>query len=332
LIAVVGLVCAQPVTPQAALAQVQQEEATSRAYLSTMLKLQHAAHSSAAATSYLAMANEQSEKTPAENRLVASYNLLRATIIKSYQIIFGAAQVQQEFYVDRLMQLGVQSAGQQVPPQILQLVYLRSYTSMLKTMKFSYALQVVSHFRTWLEDEIDAGTNGSSSDEELINDKLYAFNAYHMSTQIDLQLAYLEMYLNQAFQALTAPVAAAAAAPANATAFLEEEETAQPSQFFSPAVFAAQNPAFALIYKFYRVMFEYSAAQYGLAAANAEHQTMTGDEQSYKSQESAGQYFQAFAQNLLMSSQIEYNLATLELYNFYAPSLAGAGAGGQFFF
>jgi hypothetical protein len=275
-----------------------------------------------------------------QQRLIASYNLLKAIVVKTYQIIFGAAQIQQEYYADRMMQLAIQSSGQQVPPQILQLVYLKLYTSTLKTLKFSYAIQTVNHFRTWLEDEIDVGTAvvsrvanfdlvAQEQEDDLIQDRLFAFQSYHMQTMLDLQLTYLDMYLQQAFQALVAPAAANAT---GAASFLEEEATAQPSEFF-PAMAMYQNPAMmTVMFKFWRVMTEYSAARSGLASAYSEQQAYaklhdsdpSNDGDAYKLKEYATTMFGGFAQNLVMCSQLEYITAIYEMYALYAPAMGPA--------
>jgi len=382
---VVGIACAlgeeandTPVfSAEMAMLQVQQEEAIARAYLGAVLKLQHAMYTSTAAsnfiqenpikaaTSFLEVDENDFEEhgddldqdfdedtTTAyspnpKQRLTATYNLFRAIIVKTYQIIFGAAQVQQEFYVDRMMQIGVQASGQQVPPQVLQLVYMKLYTSMLKTWKFSYALQTVSHFRTWLEDEIDVGTAVVSrsanfevvvqdQEDDLIRDRLFAFQSYNMQTMLDLQLTYFEMYLQQAFQALIGPAANATQA-AGASSFLEEEATAQPSGSGAGAQFwpmmMSQNPMMmTYMFKFWRVMLEFSAARSGLSAAYAEQQSYdklhdsdpSNDVDALKLKEYSRSSFGGFAQNLLMSSQLEYITAIYEMYAMYAPAMGQA--------
>jgi hypothetical protein len=290
---------------------------------------------------------EESLNSPnPKQRLIASYNLLKAIVVKTYQIIFGAAQIQQEYYADRMMQIGIQASGQQVPPQILQLVYLKLYTSTLKTLKFSYAIQTVHHFRTWLEDEIDVGTAvvgrvsnfeivAQDQEDDLIQDRLFAFQAYHMQTMLDLQLTYLEMYLQQAFQAMIAPAANATQAASGASSFLEEEATAQaqPSEFF-PAMAMAQNPAMMTsMFRFWRVITEYSAARSGLSSAYSEQQSYaklhdddaSNDEEAYKLKDFSRQMFVGgFAQNLLMSSQLGYIMAIYEMYALYAPAMGPA--------
>jgi len=364
--------CAQPDVPadaQAALImRVQQEEMMARKYMETMLKLQRSQYNMQAGQQFVQnlMMTYQKDGSDSDfsdsddsatkqttNDLVGSYSLLYATKIKFLQIIQHAEETQREFWMDRAIQLQVQSLGNQLPPQLLQLLYMKIYRTQLSTMKLSLSLQTVSHFVMWLEDAIEADSallnGGEANVDELISDKLYAFTAYNNLAMIELQIFYIDMFLEQAgAQAAAGAVAGAQAAPAAADAaagatagaaasFLETEATAEPSSFFANPLFAfggANSAGFMKYYKFMYLLFQQQAAHSALTSVQAENlanknlndNDESNDEDAMKYKKFAQQMFGSFGSYLTQASQIEYITAIFDLYSLYTPIVGAAPA------
>jgi len=328
----------------------------SKAYLDIALKFKLASHNSYAsmmylhmlmldyqdsdATSFLEMGEEGTDDQQSKLALIASYQLLSGINVKTYQTVFHAGELQREFFMNRALQLRVQLSGGQLPPQILQLLYLQNYSTLLKTMKLSYCFQLISHFRTWLEDAIDVhgaivekvdnyALVAEEQEDDLIQDKMFAFHSYYMYAMLDFQVYWIDSYLEQMFMAMAG--GAPQAAPEGAS-FLEEQSSTE----FAPYMYMSNPHMYMKIVKFYKTMYQLYGAQAALSSVMADHQAYTMENDDDKSNDEQAEQMRTFAKhmfaggfarNLLMTSQLDQWTATFELYSLYAPFMMGAGAG-----
>jgi hypothetical protein len=288
--------------------------------------------------------------------LLGSYYLYYGIKIKFLQTLFQATDIQREFWMDRVITLQVQSLGGQLPPQLLQLLYMKMYRTQLSTLKLSLTLQMISHFTMWLEDAIDV--NGALADphnqyaeivaidqaDDLITDKLYAFSTYNSYALINFQIFYIDLFLESAaVQAASAGAAAATGAAAAAgssqsqagSSFLEEQATAEPNTFFPffGAAAAGGNPMMYMKYfKMMYLLLELNSARSALTSVQAENLAFqketdndpSNDADAEKYRTFAQQMFGSFGSNMAQASQIEYITAIFELYSMYSFMFAGA--------
>jgi hypothetical protein len=369
LLALVIAVASAQETPESIAAQVQTQQMVSGAYLQTILQFQRAQAQSAAASLFLQEASmkagknagngyafleeddesdfeeEEEDHNPVETakvRLQAAYQLFYSNQIRLYEILVSSPQIQQDYYVNRVVQMQVAAAGPQVPPALTQALYLNSFNTQLKTLRLAYSLQYVSHLRTWLEDEIDVSStvaaNGpnyrmvaSEQDDDLLHDKQYAFQSYYLFALVDFQSFMLETYVQQILASLTTQTQTPLAA-----ASLLEVDSSTETQWWSPLLFLMGGGAHLNTYTFYMTfyhrMVQLNAAQAGNTHVQLETQrlhpeTLQGQTQQVESSK-VGDYsdysFNLWAQNLLQASQINYMLAIFNMYSLFAPVQAAA--------
>eukprot|EP00300_Choanocystis_sp_HF-7_P008226 c15794_g1_i2.p1 GENE.c15794_g1_i2~~c15794_g1_i2.p1 ORF type:complete len:443 (+),score=92.86 c15794_g1_i2:35-1330(+) len=358
---------------QSIFAQVQAEQLLSKQHLSLVLRIQRAQYNSMAAsiiyknylksrksdniedslfsgfpgvggsfpgTGYPSVQDEEQESqtTGARGDLLSSYYLLSALNLKKYQIILGAADLQEQFFLDRKLSLAIQFAGPEVPQQLVQFVYLKQLSTYLKTLKLSTSLQILSHWRMWLEDEIDVNAHRVTSPgdiaivleqkEPLIRDRLFAFSSFQTFAQIDLQIFMLDTFLansvssDSSLGSFGSSFGASQAAQAQAASFLEEQTE------FLPFLVRNQNPQlYAVLIKYYIVLYQVQAAQAGYTAAVKDFESLKEKDLDV-AKEAADQahklFHSDFASAFLQINQLEYMDAIFE-----ASSLFAAGAGGS---
>merc|ERR1711937_132422 len=185
-----------------------------------------------------------------------------------------------------------------------------------------------THWSMWLEDALDV--NGALADptnkysaivaedqaDDLIRDKMWAFNTYLSHSMLDFQIFYIDLYLESALTG---------GAQQQPAAFLEEESTAEPNQFF-PYMMAGGNPmAMMKIYKMYYLMFRMYSAQAAHTSVIAEHLAFEKENDDDASNDDEAENYRKFAQNMygafgshmMQASYIESFTAFMELYQMY---------------
>lgn len=316
---------------------------------------------------YNGMEDDSSNYNQDKLNLIADYYFFYAIKIWYAQTIYRIGDIQREFWMDRAMQLGVATVGQGLPPQVYQLLYLKVFRTYLETLKYSFALQMISHWVTWLEDGIDVyGAKVDQSNpywesvvqdqsDDLIRDKMWAFSAYRQYAQLDFSVFYLDLYLEASLAPLLggqgsfgqgsfgsfAPPAQTPAAEEvqpSATALLEEEAQveAEPTQTksFGPNAGVAAPYMLMKMFKWTHLLFQYMAAHSAYTAASTEQLAYNKyDEGDYEASGNFRQFAQqmmaSFGQNLYQASNIQKGLAMWELYIMVAPLFAGGSFGAQ---
>jgi len=221
-------------------------------------------------------------------------------------------------------------------PQMLQFLYIKMYRTNLETMKLALTFQYLSHFVSWVEDELDVhsvlGSETSTEEDrmvvaadqgdDLIRDKLWAFSTYHSAASIELQAYYIDLYLTYAFNAAQPSLFQAPAAGNNAAAasFIEEEMTEQSTptenQFFPFMGAQQQNPMMYMTYlKLYYLMIQYSGARAALTSVFAEKLAYEKKPNTENYRKFAQNMFGGeFARNLAMGANIKYMTTIWEWY------------------
>eukprot|EP00300_Choanocystis_sp_HF-7_P008225 c15794_g1_i1.p1 GENE.c15794_g1_i1~~c15794_g1_i1.p1 ORF type:complete len:420 (+),score=92.95 c15794_g1_i1:46-1305(+) len=358
---------------QSVLAQVQAEQLMSKQYIDLVLRTQRAQYNSMAASiiykkylkahksdniedslfsgvpnggafpgsGYPAFQDQDQDEqlSGAKGDLLAAYYLLSAVNIHKFQIIVGAADLQEQFFLDRKLSLAIQLVGPGVPQQLVQFVYLKQLSTYLKTLKLSYALQVISHWRMWLEDEIDVNSNRVTNPgntavileqkEPLIRDRLFSFSSYQTYAQIDLQIFLLDTFLansmssDSSLGSFGSSFGAGASSKAAAASFLEEE-----SQFV-PFMVYNQNPQlYSVLFKYYTAVYQVQAAQYGYAAAQKDFENLKeeDDKVATKNTEEAEKFYgSGFASSFLQLNQLEYMNAIFEASSLFSAATGSFG-------
>jgi len=282
----------------------------------------------------------------AKQSLLAAYHLFFAVKHWMHKTIFQAGEMQQEYWADRSMQTQAQAFGSALPPQMVQMLYLRSFRTHMETLKLSQQLQTISHFVMWLEDEIDVGKALSMDDptfhdvvlddqsDDIVQDKMFAFNSFNTYAMLDMQIFYIDMYL-QYMLAATTQAAAGAAGPAGSS-FLEVEE--KPFLPFMMGMgMGGGNPQamqqFVFIMSLYRVMYQMYAAHAGMTSAMAEsvanHHDDEDPKKAYTFRTFARQSFGSFGMFLMNMSHIDMYIGMIELSSFSGQGGMGGGMGGM---
>jgi len=267
-------------------------------------------------------------QSTAKQSLLSVYELFSGIKRWLHVTVFTAGDVQNAFWTDRAIQMSLQGFAGQLSPQHAQFLYLKNFRTQLQTLKFANQLQTISHFTTWLEDEIDIGSelaNPTStvamalleaSADDLIASKLQAFQAYSSYAQIDMYVMYIDMYLNQILASLqNAP------SPSNATSFLETESEFLPLMMMGGLGGGQMGPWIG----YYRTMLQVQAAQAGLTSAMAESvarkklndKDTSNDKDGEASLVFARQSFASFGQTLAQMSQVDMWLGMMGLYQVY---------------
>jgi len=285
----------------------------------------------------------ESNEMQAKIDLFGSLQLFYSVKIKLYQTLTFAADLQQEFYFDRMTTYMISMFGQGAPAQLTQLFYMKTFSTQLKTLKLALTLQTISHFTTWLEDAIDVGTAlvadvpnaflvAEDQDDDLIRDKMFAFSTYNQLATVNFLIFYIDMYLEYT---VVAAMGGGAAPPA--ASFLEEEVEAEPSQSqsqFMPYMYYNYPQVYTKFYQLYHLIFTMSAAHSGLmsvmleSAAYEKEMDMDefNDDEAEQQRTMAQHMFGAYAQNLMMASQLEYFTSIYELFGMF---MGGGGMGQQ---
>lgn len=298
------------------------------------------------ADSFLQVEMQESGAT-AKSALLASYEMYTGVKRWLHVSIFTAGDIQGAYWTDRALQLQLQGLAGQFPPQMTQFLYMRAFRTQIQTLKFAYQLQTISHLTTWLEDEMDAGrklAEGYSFDEvvnpdeeeELIREKLFAFQAYNTFAEMDLYTFYIDMYLNSLLASLQnqGSGAAAAGAAAGSASFLETEaEEGNSAQFVSPMLgsFGGSNPQMLIWISFYRVMLQYQAAQAGLTSSMAESLAFkkendddpSNDDEAVTQRAFARQSFASYCMFLTQMSQLDMWLGMMGIFQLYGTMNGG---------
>jgi len=301
------------------LARVIQEQTMGRAYLDMMLHMTHGTYGSTAGSligattqTFIAAhrdkANEQKHREVGNRlRLQAMFTAWKENKVATTMTIIGSEDVQKDYYMDRLVQLQMQALGNQVPPQLYSLVYMKFYLTYLKTMKFSQKYQVLAHFNTLYEDEIDVMTVvvAKNPNHEMIlqeespsltKNKLWLFSTFSQFVQTDVTVFYLQYYLDYMTMALS-----------------------------------GQNTGFPNMWQrminLYTTMLTYMAAQNGLkgsilekasAVSASKGELQRSDDEAVVSLT----FFNQFSHCYRTASTIEYFMAFYSIYAMYAPYLA----------
>jgi hypothetical protein len=298
----------------------------------SLLELESHVRSFEEASIYLDPPSGDGSSMKGKAALIAAYHMYTGVKHWLHQTIFEGGAVQQEYWGDRALQMQVSALGSSLPPQILQFLYLKSFRTHMKTLKFSHQLQTISHFVMWLEDEIDVNKAFAEDSpykslvaldqsDDIIMDKIYAFQSFNTYALLDFQLFYIDAYL----QSLTAGMSQS---QGNAASFLEVEAEAKP---FIPLGTPAHMQQYFFIMSMYRVMYQMYAAHSGLASVMSEHVALTqstdgnpnNDKQAEHHLMFARQSFGNFGMFFMSMSHIDMYMGILELYSMY-----GAGAGG----
>jgi hypothetical protein len=347
-----------PMGPEYIAGMIQMEQYMASKFLDIILKFQHAQYQHYGSMFFLqaqmvewqasqkaggasdseasSMSLEEEDEGVEDNqaakfRLMGSYYLLNSVHVKLYQILVKAPEVQMEYYYNRAMQMSMMSLGAQLPPQMYQLIYLSAFNTHLKTLKLSYALQYVSHFRTWLEDEIDvngalvedaqgADLIAQEQEDDLLMDRTFAFNSYFHLAQIDYQTFMLDMYTQYMWAAVMAPQG-----QQQQQSFLETEETLGEQAQFMPFFGAGGNSMemYSTWIRWYHIILQLTAAQSGQYSVQLEYFALHAEDQSNIDEDKISQAsdfaFTSFASTLLQASQMQYWLAMLSMYSMYAP-------------
>lgn len=268
----------------------------------------------------LETSNQMTVQQRTQLALLATYNLFSGVKTFYYQTLYQAHIVQQAYWTNRLRQLFVQSLGNAATAEQLQRLYLESYATQIETLKLAYQLQTIALFSTWLEDEIDVlavlasppfrGELTDNQNEELIADKMFAFNAYGTYALLDMQSVYLQLYLSSG-------------QGANANSFLEVDSSEQakfvPGQQFDMA-------HYFVMLRIYQAFIQLSGAQAGQGAAYSEKLAFdksrdndpTNDADIPGHHRFARQSWGSFGQMIAYASQIELMTTSFQLYTFYS--------------
>jgi len=356
-----------PMDGIAAMVGMQQQVASK--YLDVILRFQYAQYETYAAMFFMqeAMAKHQienpsqnleedvsleeeegSQPDPAKFRLMATYFLLNSIHVKLYRIIVKAPEIQGEYYFNRVIQMSANAGGMPLPPQLYQALYLNNFNSHMKTLKLSYALQYVSHFRTWLEDEIDVNAVVAAKEPnymmvameqqgDLVQDKVFAFQSYNSLAQIDYQTFLLDMFVQNMFQTVFAQAAQANAAAGGspaASSFLEEGAEAEFLPFALGMGMGAAGGGGMQMYtiwiRYYQLIMQFSAAQAGQTSVTLEHFARNTDAKEPEKLMQASTYsFTAFASSLMQEAHMQYMLAIFDMYSLYGSVGPAAGGSGM---
>jgi len=265
--------------------------------------------------------------------------MLQANQYRLYEILVTAPQVQQDYYTNRLIQLTFAQQGSQLPPQLTQALYLMSFNTQLKTLKLAYALQLVSHFRSWLEDEMDvlaAIATGSidvddidpMQDEELLVDKQFAFGSYYSFAIVDFQTFMMDMYIQQLFSSMQQQSTASTASFLEEGLFAAEGSSVEDKSTFIPMLMANAMgingmSMYSFMLTYYQKTYQLSAAQAGQSHVMIENQIQQGDDDSDIDEEklyaASDATFNMWAYNVVQAAQMNYMLAFFNMYSVYAP-------------
>jgi len=293
------------------LARVVQEQAMGKAYTDIMMKMTHGTHGMQAANllGYGMILAMQGEEKNIDNGDLLEKTLLKGVLaawnenkVARYMTVLGSEDVQKDYYYDRLVQLQMQSLGAQIPPQLYSLVYMKFYLTYLKTMKFALHYQLLAHFDTLYEDEIDVLTAVVSKGEYYdlvskaeesprVKNKLWTFSTFSTLAQTDLTTFYLQFYLDYMTMALSGQ-----------------------QQGFSDM--------WSRMFSLYQKMYAYSGSQSGLRAFVIEKQLITQNPDSKHAaaqRKLARMSFLNFTHCYRIGSQIDYVLAIYQMYAMYVP-------------
>lgn len=140
-------------------------------------------------------------------RLLASLNLFHSIKVFNLKTMFMASNLQQEFFATRAAMLKFTMYKDLIPPELISIFYVQMGSLFLKTQSLSLALQTVSTWTTWLEDELDFGiailSNLDVLDEEKIGDyeseitdgRMWAFTTFSNFANIELTIFTLDYYV-----------------------------------------------------------------------------------------------------------------------------------------
>merc|ERR1711988_1439051 len=283
------------------------------------------------ATSFLE--TELEMQSPAKATLISHLDMFTAIKIRLYQTIFNAADLQKEFFLNRGMQLRLLSLGDALPAEYANFMYLMMFKTFLSTQKVSKSLEVVSTWTTWLEDELDAGRamagaayvnrmSITSSKNELIDDKFFAFTAYSQFAYLDMSEFMMEGYLEYVQGSAAAPAGAPPAAGAAAASFLEVETSTEAKFVPTMLQFAGQSYYAQKLYRMYFLYYQYAAAQNGLQSVYASKaKGLKGVEGPKGLSLSKALYYNGFLPNLVYASDIMTVTAMWQMYYILAPMM-----------
>lgn len=215
------------------------------------------------------------------------------SVIKIMYIKAGhkLAQAQQRHYMMKYF-LATSQQTFQSAPQILSLLY---YVEVLNVMSSAYTIQRQDAWNTWLiyemlETEVFGNVYENVPEDfhpVMAQAQVNAMTTYYHEASTDLQLLYLEQYL----QMLGAPVVPHPTHNAAAASFLEEEATAEPNKPFFPFMgmgMGAMNPQimtyYASMMRYYSVMLNYQAAEGLYHNAILEQKALNGEENKFGAQ------------------------------------------------
>jgi len=173
----------------------------------------------------------------------------------------------QESHYQTKMQLAVLQGVAASAPQIGSVLSLMYYLEILRVMSSAYTIQRQDAFNTWVLYEIietDIFNNDADNIPEefqavLSRAQVNAMTTYYQEASTDLQIMFLEQYLQMLVAQFSGHVA---------SSFLEEEVTetpAEPSKPFFPFMgMSGSNPQvlayYSMIMKYYSAIFNYQAA------------------------------------------------------------------------
>jgi len=195
--------------------------------------------------------------------------------------------IAQESHYQTKMQLAMLQGYAAAAPQIGSVVSLMYYLQILRVMSSAYTLQRQDAWNTWLVYEMietDIFGNVQENIPEsflsvMATAQVNAMTAYHHEASTDLQIMFLEQYLQMLVAQFSGSHANAA------SSFLEEEvtetpaEPSNPSKPFFPFMGMGMNPQimtyYTMMMKYWSVMFNYQASQGLLTNAVMELKELT---------------------------------------------------------
>jgi len=329
------------------------EQMMSKTYSDLFIKLQGAYHMESSMKHFLTLAmadmvKQNGEAIPGVEvantpklDLLAHYELMYANKVFLYQTVFAAAELQNDFFQSRAMQIRILALGDQVPPEITSLVHKALALDFLKMQKISAAFKTVSAFNTWLEDELDVTLDvlegGAAAKHkpglmaaDLNEARLIAFNAYKDYAGLDLTIFGAELYLQYDTQRLVGGIQGAVAGATGATSFLEVEaatNTQAQSKFyaalFAPYVIGGDMANYLAAYTGYQKYAQFSAATAGLQASQFKAVALKKGGDGTYAKAVKGAWHQ-FATYQLQAAHIDYITSLWMIYAIFFQSNSAA--------
>jgi len=248
--------------------------------------------------------------------------LLYITKLWHIRNAYRLAEAERDHYQYKLQASLIQSlaANQPVASTLLSLLY---YRDVLNTMLSGLAIQKQDAWSFFVFNEIMEtnsfdGVATGAFEKTLLASQLNAANVYQSEAQLELQGLFIDSYIQNL-------IGGASQQRAAGSSFLEESETAEPSQpnkpFFSPLFFAASNPSsfgyYAQLLKFYS---KYLNVQLGQAYVT--YSTIRSSGEGDANSVLAYQ----IVPTLQQWAQIKQTLAYLDLYILYSSNGAAVNA------